>query len=69
MSAAALQAELAETCALVAAEARDLGHDPHPWGRREALLSRTACRRCGALLEVRVSAGGVSVRAAEGPCS
>lgn len=64
----ALQRELAEAAALVRAEAIAAGHDPHPWGPPAALAQRTACRRCGARLEVRVSAGAVEVLAARASC-
>lgn len=63
----ALQLELAETSALVLAEARDAGHDPHPWAV-DVLEARTACRRCGARLAVSVRAAGVTIAAPSSPC-
>lgn len=35
-------------------EARDHGHDPHPWSLDDVHVTHTACRRCGASMVVRV---------------
>lgn len=50
-------------CSTAMAEARELGHDPHPWIPDDAYpwRRRTACRLCGARLLVRISEEEVRV--------
>jgi hypothetical protein len=57
--AAALPTLLAEGAAAVASAARQLGHDLHPWRRATyGYACSTACRDCGDLAAVDVTAEG-----------
>jgi hypothetical protein len=36
-------------------QARDMGHDPHPWSTDETHVTHSACRNCGMTMVVRIT--------------
>lgn len=55
MTAEMLREELSGRAQMLGARARDRGHNLHPWAPREGYSWRTACRSCGARLDVTVT--------------
>lgn len=49
--------QLEAACTEVRAEALEMGHDLHPWSRREFYERYTACRDCGARVNVLLKTG------------
>lgn len=50
-------------------EARDAGHDPHPWSHDETFVAHTGCRNCGRSMVVRVYSDHTFKSGLPGPCT